>query len=800
MPTTKPLPPQKLYRCCNLEQFTFDTTAELESLEGLIGQTRAVEAVKFGIGIRQEGYNLFVLGPHGTGKYTAVRQFLEQKATAEPTPADWCYVNNFEHPHKPHLLKLPPGQGPVLQHAMGQLIQELRTAIPVAFERDDYRTRKQTMDEEFSEQQEHALKDLQTKAQKRSLTVLRTSSGLAFAPVKNNKPLKAEEFQLLPESEQNKIQKDISELQICLEKSLRQIQQWEHELRGKVKELDRETARFAGEHLIAELRANYNDSPAVTAYLNAIENDIVENVDDFRRQEGGSAADPTSETTPFRRYQVNVLVDHSKNHGAPVVYQNNPTDQNLMGRIEHMMSPAGMLTTDFTLIKGGSFHQANGGYLILDAHKALTQPHAWEFIKRVLRAKEIYIESQGQMFGNVNAIALEPEPMPLDIKIILLGDHYLYYQLSGGDPDFNELFKVAVDFEEDMARSPENNMLYARLIGTLARKENLHHFDRSAVGRVIEHSARLVSDSEKLSTRMQGVADLLREADYWGRQADHFTITAADVQQAIDAQLYRAGRIRERMQEQIQRGTILIDTEGAKTGQVNGLSVLSLGQFSFGRPSRITATVRLGRGKVIDIEREVELGGPLHSKGVLILSGFLSARYIPDQPLSLSASLVFEQSYSGVDGDSASSAELYALLSALADVPIKQTLAVTGSVNQFGQVQAIGGANEKIEGFFDVCRARGLTGEQGVLIPASNAKHLMLRADVVEAATAGKFHIYAVETIDQGLEILTGLPAGQRNKAGKFPADSINALVEARLTDMANLWQATQMFRPDTDL
>ena len=808
MPLPKPLPPEKLYHRCNLEQFTFDTTAELEDLEGLIGQARAVEAVKFGIGIRQEGYNLFVLGPHGTGKYTAVRQFLEQKAATEPTPADWCYVNNFEHPHKPRILELPPGQGSVLQRNMDQLVQELRTTIPAAFERDDYRTQKQSLDEAFSEQQEQAFKELQARAQKHSLAVIRTPSGLAFAPIKDDKVLKTEEFQKLPDEEQDKIQKDISDLQIHLEKTIQQVQQWEREHREKIKKLNREVARFAGGHLIEELRARYEEFPAVTAYLNAVEEDVIENVDDFRRQEDESGAAPALEATPlprslrmpppFRRYQVNVLVDHSGNHGAPVVYQDHPTYQNLMGRIEHMMSQAGMLTTDFTLIKSGSFHQANGGYLILDAHKALVQPHVWESIKRILRAGEINIESLGQMFGNVTTIALEPEAVPLDIKIILLGDHYLYYQLSSLDPDFNELFKVVVDFEENMDRTAENNMLYARLIGTLARKEELLHFDRSAVGRVIENSARMVSDSEKLSTRMQGIADLLREADYWARQAGQETVAAEDVQQAIDTQLYRAGRIRERMQEQIQRGTVLIDTAGGKIGQINGLSVLSLGQFSFGRPSRITATVRLGRGKVVDIEREVELGGPLHSKGVLILSGYLSARYIPDQPLSLSASLVFEQSYSGVDGDSASSAELYALLSALADVPIKQELAVTGSVNQFGQVQAIGGVNEKIEGFFDVCRARGLTGEQGVLIPASNAKHLMLRADVVEAAEAGQFHIYAVETIDQGLEILTGLPAGERDETDQFPADSLNHKVEARLADMAQNWQAAYQTRPDT--
>jgi lon-related putative ATP-dependent protease len=419
----------------------------------------------------------------------------------------------------------------------------------------------------------------------------------------------------------------------------------------------------------------------------------------------------------------------------------------------------------------------------------LQQFLVWEQLKRVLRAREIRIESLGQIYGLISTIALEPEPIPLNIKLVLIGDRWLYYLLCQLDPDFGELFKVAVDFEDDMDRNPESDLLYARLIGTLAKKEGLRHFNREAVARVIEHSSRLVSDAEKLSARMQTVADLLREADYWSKTNGRDIVDAADVQHAIEAQIYRNGRLRERIQKEIERGTILIDTSGEKVGQVNGLSVISLGHFAFGRPNRITARVRLGKGEIVDIEREVQLGGPIHSKGVLILSSFLSARYVVDRPLSLKASLVFEQSYGEIEGDSASSAELYALLSALANVPIKQSLAVTGSVNQYGEVQAIGGVNEKIEGFFDLCQARGLTGEQGVLIPAANVKHLMLRADVVAAATEGKFHIYPVETIDQGIEILTGLPAGERDEAGNFPDNTINGQVEARLITLTETWR-----------
>jgi len=549
--------------------------------------------------------------------------------------------------------------------------------------------------------------------------------------------------------------------------------------------------------IMDELRKVYASVPGVVDHMNAMEQDVLEHVEDFRTPEESAPA-VTSETPwpplplgqlLFRRYQVNVVVDNRDAHGAPVVYEDHPMMHNLMGRIEHL-AQMGALLTDFTLMKAGGLHRANGGYLMLDAHKVLLQPFAWEELKRALRSREIRIESLGQMLGLVSTVSLEPEPIPLDLKVVLLGDRLLYYLLSQFDPEFGELFKVAADFEDRMDRTPENDLRYARLIGMLARQEGLRPFDRGAVARVIEQSARLVGDGTKLSTHTQSLADLLREADYWAGQADHSVVSAADVQRAIEAQIRRADRVRERVQEEIRRGTLLIDTQGARVGQVNGLSVIALGQFAFARPNRITARVRLGRGEVVDIEREVTLGGPIHSKGVLILAGFLGARYAADRPLSLSASLVFEQSYSTVEGDSASSAELYALLSALAEVPIQQSFAVTGSVNQHGEIQAIGGVNEKIEGFFDVCRAHGLTGAQGVLIPAANVPHLMLRQDVVEAVAAGLFQVYPVETIDQGIELLTGVPAGQRDGAGTFPEGSLNQRVEARLRDLAEKQRA----------
>jgi lon-related putative ATP-dependent protease len=516
---------------------------------------------------------------------------------------------------------------------------------------------------------------------------------------------------------------------------------------------------------------------------------VVENVKDFRAREESGRTPLTLALQggpSFTRYQVNLLVDHSGGQGAPIVYEDNPSYANLLGRVEHS-AQFGALVTDFTLIKAGALHRANGGYLMLDMRKVLMQPYAWEGLKRALRSEEINIESLGQVLGLLSTVSLEPQPIPLDVKVVLMGERILYYLLCAYDPDFRELFKVAADFDDRVARSPENSLLYARLIGTLARKGGLRPFDRTAVARVIDQSARLASDGEKLSTHMQSTADLLREADYWAGHAKQKAVSAADVQRAIDGQIRRADRLRERLYEEIKRGTILIDSEGETIGQVNGLSVLQLGDFGFGQPSRITATARLGKGEVIDIEREVELGGAIHSKGVLILSNFMASRYAQNEPLSLSASLVFEQSYGMVEGDSASVAELCALLSALANAPIKQSFGVTGSVNQHGQVQAIGGVNEKIEGFYDVCMAKGPSGTQAVLIPAANVKHLMLRDDVVAAGAAGQFHVYAVETIDEAISLLTGLPAGTADAQGNFPEGSVNYRVQQRLKELSKL-------------
>lgn len=791
MATIERLDPKALCARCDPARFTFKTTSELDDLTEVVGQARAMQAIEFGIGICRDGYNLFVLGTPGTGRRSVVRQFIECKAATEPVPPDWCYVNNFAQPHKPRLLELPAGTGAKLHHDIEQLTEDLRSAIPAAFESEEYRARRQELEQELKERQEHAFEELQQQAESHGISMIRTPSGMAFAPVRKGEVLSPEEFHKLPEAEQKRIEAVVTSLEEQLEQIIHRLPQMRREGQRRIRELERDVTMSAVGHLIDELKKEYASLPKVVSYLEAVQQAVIDNADDFRRQEEGQeitilgiSLARAAGASALRRYQVNVLIDHSGAKGAPVVYEDNPSYQSLVGRVEHI-SQMGALVTDFTLIKPGALHRANGGYLILDVRKILMQPYAWEGLKRALSSQEVRIESLGQALSLVSTVSLEPEPIPLNIKVVLLGERLLYYLLNYFDPDFGNLFKVAADFEDTMIRTEESDLLYARLIATIARKEGLLALDRAACARLIEHGARMAADAEKLSIRLRDIADRLREADYWARQAGRDVVTGDDVQRALDARIYRADRLRERLQDEIHRGTLLIDTQGERVGQVNGLSVVGLDDFIFGYPSRITASVRLGKGEVLDIQREVELGGPLHSKGVLILSGFLGARYASNRPLSLSASLVFEQTYGAVEGDSASSAELYALLSALAETPVKQSLAVTGSVNQHGEIQAIGGVNEKIEGFFDVCHRRGLTGEQGVLIPAANVKHLMLRRDVVEAVAQGKFHIYPVSTVDQGIELLTGLPAGVRDENGLFPDGSINQRVEVRLLILA---------------
>jgi lon-related putative ATP-dependent protease len=791
MEPLSPLPVSSLCWNCDPETLPFQTTDDLPDLTEFLGQARALDAVRFGIGIRRDGYNLYVLGPPGVGKRTIVQSFLEQKAIADSRPNDWCYVQNFDEPHKPRALWLPAGRGAEFVADMEGLIEDLRTTIPSALETEEHKTRIQEIEQETKEFQSRAFQQLTDLAQTRGIQVIRTHAGFALAPTREGKVLSPEEYEALSDEEQSKIQQVIEELQEELQGLVAKLPRWRREAREKIKQANQDAAQFALEHLMRPLQDKYSGLKEVVEFLRDVEEDVIANTDEFRPPDDEPESPFKSlqkQRSALEEYQVNLIVDNGRQQGAPVVYEEHPSFQNLLGRVEHL-SHMGTLETHFSLIKPGSLHRANGGYLVIEALRLFQQPFAWEGLKRCLYARHIKIESLAESLSLISTVSLEPEPIPLDVKIVLLGDRMLYYLLYQYDRDFAELFKVAADFEEQMDRSDASCQLYASLIATLVRRERHRRFDRTAVARILEHSARVAADSEKLTTHMRTIADLIREADYWCSHNAHDTVTAEHVQKAIDQQVHRADRLRERVQEQIQRGTLLIDTEGGQVGQVNGLSVLDLGNFSFGRPSRITATVRMGKGEVVDLEREVELGGPIHSKGVLILSSLLAARYAQDHPLSLTASLVFEQSYGMVDGDSASVAEFCALLSALSGIPIKQSLAVTGSVNQRGQVQAIGGVNEKIEGFFDVCHYRGLTGEHGVLIPISNVRHLMLRRDVVEAVGRGRFHIYPIADVDQAITLLTGTAAGGLDEQGRYPEGTVNHAVAARLLKMFQLRQ-----------
>ena len=815
-----PVPSELLYRACDVSQFDFTSTDELEEPDTLVGQERVLEALKFGTGIRRYGYNLFVLGPDGAGKHKTVLSYLKGIVSRQKAPADWVYVNNFTTPHKPVALELAAGLGSRLSEAMDQLIDDLKVTVPSIVESEEYQNRRQTIDEELQDRQEHAFEELRARAEAQGIALLRTPSGFALAPVRDGEVMKPEEFNKLPEEERKRIEKVIQSLQEELAETLEHIPGWQKEHHERVRELNVEVAERAVQRAMEPIRSMFQGVPAVISWLDEVALDIVDNFGMFAsgpeqpqqqqlmmalqamaQGQGGSFGGGD----PFRRYQVNVLVTNSDGDGtgapvsppetdeneiigggAPIVYDDHPTLANLVGRVEHMPQ-MGALVTDFMLIKGGSLHRANGGYLLIDALKLLREPLAWEALKRALRRHKVVIESPGEFLSLISTVTLEPDPIPLDLKVILFGDRYLYYVLSNADPEFAELFKVAADFEDEIDRGDDNDLLYARHLASTARSEKLLPLDRSAVGRMIERSSRIVEDAEKLSTVMRPITDLMREADYIAREEGATAMTANHIDAAVEAQIGRADRLRERSLEMITRDIVMIETEGEAIGQVNGLSILAMGSVTFGRPSRITARVRMGLGasRVVDIEREVNLGGPIHSKGVLILSGYISGQFLPAIPLSMSASIVFEQSYGGIDGDSASSAELYALISALAEAPISQGFAVTGSVNQLGEVQAIGGVNDKIEGFFDICMRRGLTGDQGVLIPAANVKHLMLRQDVVDAVERGMFAIYPIEHIEEGVELLMGAPAGKRGKDGNFPKGSIFARAEDRLADFA---------------
>lgn len=785
--TIRSITADEAYHHCDPEEFAFETTEEVEDLTRFIGQNRALEAVDFGIGIRHEGFNLFVIGPEGSGRHSVVQSFINEKAGHEPTPNDWCYVHNFNHPHKPLTLEFPPGKSLLFKQEMHDLIDMLKTTIPAVFEGEDFRTRNKGINDNLQQKIEKLYHGVEKRARKESISVVRGEQGILFAPIDGSgTTLNAEDFRKLPEEVRKKIEKAIEKVQSELQQAIHEISILKRNAEEQGRKLKKETAGLAVSHLIDTLKTKYKDQEKIIAYLDNVEKEITERVDDFLPPSGkqNEIFLPLVSPTPsFNQYEVNVLVTHEKK-GAPVVYEDMPTYQNLHGRIEHK-AKMGMLSTNFTLIQPGSLHQANGGYLILDARRLLIQPFAYEGLKRTLRAQHIRIEPVERLLGLMSTVTLEPKPIPLETKVVLIGAPLIYYLLNYHDPEFQSLFKVQADFEHSMNRTAESHQLFGALLASLARDKKLLPLHRTAVSRVIEQAAREAGDREKLSLHIRKFADLIKEADYLARQKEKKYIEAMEIEEALTAGRKRGGRIKDRMFEAIEEGIRHIATSGEKVGQVNGLSVILLGSDSFGSPSRITALTRPGKGGIVDIEREVELGGPIHSKGVMILDSFLSSRYARTIPLGLRASLVFEQSYGDIDGDSASCAELCALLSSLADVPVRQSMAITGSVSQQGEVQAIGGVNEKIEGFFDVCNQRGLTGKEGVIIPATNVRHLMLKKEVVQAISEESFFVYPVANVDGAIEILTGVPAGERDHDGNYPEESVNGRVEAGLVRFA---------------
>lgn len=785
----KPLRPTDLRRATDLSPLGFSTTAELEAVDGLLGHSRAREAIQFGTEVKRAGFNLFVIGPDGARMQDAVKSLLSREAGAMPEAPDWVYVNNFSSPERPVAIELPAGRARPFQAAMSKLVDDLKAALPAAFQSEEYQARHAAIDEAFQQRQGEAFAALHEKAGRLSVVVLRTPIGFAVAPAHNGQVVSPEVFNAWPEEKRAEAKTNIQALEKDLEQIIRQIPRWERIRRDEMRQLNRDTAEYALDQLMEETKAPFHDLPKVLAHIEASRVDLIDSLGHvagkLETMEAGAEEARTGGL--FERYEVNVLVARDgQTPGAPIVEELHPSLGNLIGRIEYL-SVRGALVTNFRLIRAGAIHKANGGYLLLDVRSLLNEPFSWPALKRTLLRGDIAIEDASRFLGLTSTVSLEPDPIPLDVKVVLFGERLLYFLLAAFDPDLANHFKVLADFDGDLPRTPENEAFFARLVASLARRDELRPLDRGAVELIMEHASRRAQDAGKLSLVVERLKDLMIEADLLAQRAKREAISKDDVSSAISAGTFRAARLRDRARESILDNVSLIDTDGASVGQVNGLSVHAVGGLAFGRPTRITCQVRPGAGKVVDIEREVKLGGPVHSKGILILSGFIAGRYALDTPMSLFASLVFEQSYGGVEGDSASSAELYALLSALADVPLRQDLAVTGSVNQHGAVQAIGGVNEKIEGFFDICEARGLTGTQGVLIPHANVRHLMLREDVVEACARGRFHVYPLSSVDEGIALLSGLPAGERGDDGRYPEPSVNRRVEDRLRAFADV-------------
>jgi len=786
----KELASRDLRYTCDPSAFKFETTAQLEPLNRIIGQERAVEALKLGLGIKdaKNRYNIYVAGGPGTGKMSAVKHFLSRASANEPQPPDICYVHNFENPYNPRYLELPAGKGCQLRTDLEQHIKRLQREIPKLFETDEFKARSKRIADKFGEQRAHLLEQMEEGAKKLGFAIQRTPVGINTLPIQaTGEPLSQEEYEALSEKERDEIRRNQGEVQTLIQEQLQEVARLEEQREEEVKGLSREAVLFMIEPHFAQLKTHYEGLKKVLEHLDAVKTDIVDNLEAFQN---GAAPKPQQlpfpvpQQDPFKKYTVNLLVENTGTEGAPVIVEQNATYPNLFGTIDRKVQ-MGVAVTDFSMIKPGSLHRANGGYLVLDANNLFRMNLSWEALKIVIKRREIRIEDPWQMMGYSTSEGLRPEPVPFRIKLIIIGNPYIYELLHHYDEDFAKMFNVKADFGMDMDRTPEREQEFAQFLGACCKQDpSVLPFDRSGVARMIEHATELTGDRSRLSCQFGTLITMVKEASYWARTEGAAAVAAEHVAKALQQRDYRRDWIDERIREMIARGHLFVDTEGDVVGQVNGLAVLQVGDYMFGKPSRITAAIQAGRGGVIDIEREAKLGGSTHTKGIMILRGYLGEKFASEHPLSFSASLAFEQSYSMVDGDSASSTELYAILSALSGLPIDQGFAVTGSVNQKGEVQPIGGVNEKLEGFYRVCKEKGLTGTQGALIPAANLDNLMLDQEVVDAANAGTFRVYAVETIEEGIELLTGVPAGVPDEEGIYPEGTVFRRIVDRLEEM----------------
>ncbi len=796
------VPADRLAPAFDVDALGFDTTEEVDSLDGTIGQDRAVSALQLGLDIEAPGFNLFISGAAGTGRNTALRAQLERIGSAKPTPNEWGYVYNFQDPTQPQAIDLPCGMMRELADDMAGLVESCSREIPGVFESDDYTHRVEEVMAGIQAQRQALTDQLEKAAQAEGFTLSFAQAGITPVPLSpEGRPFTQEEFGALTEAAREELRQRAEGIQHSINHAMGEIRRLNKDAVDRTKDIDTELVRFTLKPIIDELQDKYADHDHVVTYLDRVEADMVQHVDIFKPGEatqslaaGAGMGGPPEDV--FTRYRVNCLVDNSACVGAPVVFEHSPTYYNLFGRVDYR-ARVGTLTTDHTLIKSGALHSANGGYLVVQARDLLLSPLSWDTLKRTLRSGEVRIENIGEQYSALPSDSLRPQPVPVNAKVIMVGAPDVLRTLQSMDEDFRRYFKVTADFDTVMERTPENLSKYVSFIAARVRGEGLRHFDREAVGAILTHSSRLVEDQDKLTTQFMLISDIITEADYWTNEAGSPTIRGDDVSKAIEQRKYRAGLIEEKLLEFITNDTVHIATDGSRVGQVNGLAVYAMGDHAFGRPSRITATVSLGRGQLVNIERETQLSGKIHNKGFMILNGYLQGKYGRDKPLSMSASIGFEQTYSEVDGDSASSTELYTLLSALSGLPIKQGLAVTGSVDQAGDVQAIGGATYKIEGFYEVCKAKGITGDQGVMIPRDNIRNLVLNDELVYAVNKGNFHIYAVSTIDEGLEVLTGAPAGERGEDGEYPEGTVHHQVERRLEEMAKA--AREAGRPDDE-